>query len=537
MKVATGEIEGWVFGETQYGPYPSYASPDNRWVSGIESGLVYLADRKSGAVYRWENGAARLLAARGDVLLFADQKRFWLATGNLERFLELPIPMAHQTHAQISPDGKAVVLLANPKLYLIDVPNGKARDIGQVNPPEMADRFPSLTLKAQGLEVVATSTFRTGGADSPISYRVQRYSWDGTRLGELVTPGNVTLSPDGKLALWRDQILGLADTLVLGSASLQPRLRVVGTSTCSLPFEGPYWLRDSSGVVVGTTRGPRLLRVDGTLEPLPLADTPSIVGIPVPAPDRDGVFAVGGMAVVDRSAKALAVAVHHSDGQWHGPWNLEPWGDTSEEMRFVLKSGGKGLSCSISVFPPTVERAPFQTYAGLQVKVAANDCVNLRREASREAAVVACLANGTQLTPADPPWWSNKGELRTLGNPAELSMGGDNWWHVRTEQGQRGWVYLSAEYLTWAQARSGEQPRDPVLTRLQDEAENLRAWLRVAAGETTCTFGCSGNSPRWAGRRTPKPSGSRRPKNCCNWPSKGGCRRDHPRRHLPAVVP
>ncbi|HWI64118.1 MAG TPA: hypothetical protein VNT75_19950, partial [Symbiobacteriaceae bacterium] len=275
----------------------------------------------------------------------------------------------------------------------------------------------------------------------------------------------------------------------IGTDAVKPLLRLRGEAACSLPYQGPYWLPDGSGIMVSTTRGPRLLRTDGTLETPKLPEKAQGWGVPVPAPDKPNLYAYDGTMVLDGAGKVLVAAVTHSEGQFYGTGSsrIHPWGETSDEVRFILRNTGKGVSCDPYIFPPEVEKAPFPAITGVETKVAAGDCVNLRLEYTKESAVVTCVPNGTRLVAAEPPGTSNKGQLGKWGNPAALSMGGEFWWYVRTEKGERGWVYLDSEYLTLAPARPGEPAPDQVQLRLEDELANLRYWYRVSLGELPCT--------------------------------------------------
>ncbi|MFZ5815252.1 MAG: SH3 domain-containing protein [Bacillota bacterium] len=479
LKLATGEVEGWVPASGPRAAGPTWVSSDNRWL-GEES---YAVDRQSGTGYRWNRQTARLVTARGDLLLFMTGSRYWLVSEGMQRFQPLDLPAAARPFAAIAPDGRSLWLVSDGEVYLVETATGRAEMLGRIGGAEPG--IPSIIFNQGEIAVTITTPLFQGrrwGSE------ILRFRRDGRLLERRTTPGLAYPSPDGKLVAWEGDILGLTHTLTIGSADLSPQLRLRGEMSCSMPFQGPYWLPDASGLVVRTSRGPRLLKLDGSLEPAP-SKTDQAWAVPVPAPDRADRFTIHGTAVIDAHGRAVAAAFHDMT-----VGRLHPWGESSEEIRFILLLGGRGVSCDPDIFPPEVERAPFAPLAGLTVKVAPNDCVNLRASFSKESPVITCLPDGARLTAAEPPGVNNKGELRRWGNPMETGNGGPWWWYVRTEQGQRGWVYLDAEYLTFTVADRPEEPADLLLRRVEDQLHNMAFWLRVASGEQVCGEHCAPGS-------------------------------------------
>lgn len=482
MSVASGEIEGWVMGEhpDQWGSFS--ASADSRWIE-VESGnKQYLVDRQAAAVYQWEAGAARLVAARGPALLFATEAKFWLADEGLQRFTAIELHPAQFPQAAIAPDGTALLLVNGQKLYRVGLPAGEVKQIGEI---ETAGDLSLIPIR-QGTGAAVSVTTDSGPPFHRATTRLQRFDWTGLRLSDQTLPGALrSLSPDGALVTWREPLLGGVDSplVVAGASDARPQFRLIGEDPCTALYTaGDPWLADGSGLVVFSAQGHRILRTDGRLEELPALADANWLDVPVPAPGRTDRFAIGGTRVVDGAGRTLAEAVL-ADGSY--PGYMTPWGESSDEVRFTPRFGGKGFGCGPTIFPPTVERAPFAPVAGLQVVVAADDCLNLRRGSYRTAPVIRCLPNGSRLMGAVPPGINNKGELRRYANPMSTEMGGELWWHVRTEQGGRGWVLLSAEYLTWAPPLDGAPP-DPVRELIADERENMLFWFRVALGEAPC---------------------------------------------------
>jgi hypothetical protein len=494
MKTATGEVEGWsLSGDLQVTAHYEISS-DNRWISAQAGTMDYLLDRRSGAVYQWATDSAYLVAARGETLLFRTLALFWTADGDLKRVSRVDLQPEGWPRAVIAPDGKAAALINGQKVHLLDVATGNIREIGT---PAGEGEYgaTSLATDRDGKQIIAV-----------IDGEVQRFDWAGKELGRQSVPSYPEFSPDGRLVAWPSNILGIAHATVVAAAQdLTSQFRLVGIDRCGdAGPTGDPWLADSSGLVVrtGNGQGYQILGADGTLTPFAAVGGEPSWYMPVPAPDRADWFAVGGSIVVDRQGKQVVAAVPHSEGNWYGVSRLAPWGESSEEVRFELINWGKDFGCLPAVFPPEVQKAPFPATTGLEVTVPAGDCVNLRLDANLTAPVVTCLPNGTQLTASTPPGRLNKGYLERVENTAVTDMGGDGWWFVRTETGQRGWVRLSGEYLKLAAARPGAPAPDLVAGLIRDEAENLLWWFSVAEGKTECGPACAGltswEAPVWA---------------------------------------
>ena len=125
LQTASGEVEGWAVAGDEMDRFWYGTSDDGRWVSAQGSPeYSYVADRKTGAVYRWPWQAALVQGARGEHLLFSVSGRLWLATADMAHFTALGIG-AQQPQAFFSPDGTAVAIRADRKLYLVQVGSGE----------------------------------------------------------------------------------------------------------------------------------------------------------------------------------------------------------------------------------------------------------------------------------------------------------------------------------------------------------------------------------------------------------------------------
>ncbi len=456
MQVATGEVDAWTLpGAPSLTVYS--ASPDNRWVIASLGGTTYLADRRSGATYLWETG---LLAAQGDYLLLAGEERIWIAGPGQPEPKALPIePAAPQ--AVISRDGQMAAVLGGGTLYLVQLESGACRAIGELAANASDPGLPpSLETTRRG-ETILLSTFGmegTGPERRPVQ-RVERYSWQGVRLGELMPPqsGRCAFSPDGHWAAWDETLCDLVQAVVVADATtLAPRLRVVGARLCFLDYGvGKNWLADSSGLVVSTRAGYRILTLDGELtpaptfrgsagEPMPFSDEP------LPAPDRSGLFAIGRRAVVDAASHTVAVAALDMGAELSQPADLDPWGLGSSELRFALPHLGHGGKCGEVeyVVPTEVQWAPFSAPV-LAVALPMGECADLRAQPGAGGQVLACLAGGARLSLAPTAELAPlEGTLSYL--TASVAWGDGLWLRVRAPDGQEGWLDVKAVQIGWA---------------------------------------------------------------------------------------
>jgi hypothetical protein len=455
MKTATGEIEGWTAEGELIGNYA--VSTDNRWVSVFVQGIVYLADRKAGnVVARWDLERVSLLAAQGDRLLLANARGLQLVGPDLRVVAELTVP-AGRLAAAFSADGRRLAVLSGSALYLADAVTGEMRpaataaDLPGTTPNQRLE-VTQLKRLRQGAEVGLLSTFRvSSGEQTEHRALLQRFDWSGAELGRLALPAGAWLSPDGSLVAGEDVERIVMPVVVLADAGGEARLRAVNVSLCSydIGIGGERWLSDSSGLVVRTADGYRLLTADGALLEMKALAQADALREPIPAPDRPDLFAIGRAAAVTAEGIRIDAAHLNRAPDWVQPGHMEPWGDRSDELRFTLPHHGHGPRCTDMLpLPPKVETAPFAAEVWLAVTVPAGDCLNLRAMPSRSAAVRACLPGGTRLTVARTDGPVPDGTTWFSGMSAWAD---DHWWiHVRTESGQRGWVVGSPEFLDWA---------------------------------------------------------------------------------------
>ena len=260
--------------------------------------------------------------------------------------------------------------------------------------------------------------------------RIARYSADGQPPTDHQYPcwqdygPFIDISPDGRsIAIARSGIPNDYDALTqvtgisvfdatMGEELL--RIRGAGQPGESGRLAGS-WLANSSGIVVGTSRGVRLVTLAGQWESVP--------GLPAPG-DPD--LFVQETTVRNREGQVLATLEF-------GPPSREirggrsTWvdrGSTSRELR--VKTGifyESGFPWGLYT-DAAIERPPFDDR--VLVRVVVDTCLNLREAPSLTATILTCLPNGTVV---------ETGDFQT------------SWTHIRTDDGLDGWA--SAEYLRW----------------------------------------------------------------------------------------
>ena len=235
----------------------------------------------------------------------------------------------------------------------------------------------------------------------------------------------IGISPDGRFvaigrggALDGDSGLGqIRTTSIFDTTTGEERLRVRGAGE---PGErgtlADAWLADSSGIVVRTSRGERLVTNEGRWESAP----------GVPAPGDPNVFAQD-TTVRNRAGRLLAALEFGPPArEIRGIRDtLVKWGGASTALRVTTgiyyESGGGRWALPADA---AIEHPPFDDRPLVEVVV--DTCLNLREEPSLDAPILACLPNGAVV------------ERDDFQSP---------WMHLRTDDGLEGWA--SAEYLRW----------------------------------------------------------------------------------------
>ncbi|MGB4861838.1 MAG: SH3 domain-containing protein [Tepidiformaceae bacterium] len=268
------------------------------------------------------------------------------------------------------------------------------------------------------------------------------YDWNGDPL----PPGNAfNLSPDGLLRAIPGSpgsvfSLGLGafpvvDTVtIVDAATRAPRVRFLSAS-----FHG--WGADSRTLMVGDeVGGERIIDIDG--REIARVPFPGLVQGGTQFSPVDASIAIANRAIVDfRTGRKLELVV--GDGiSIFGRWKA----DGTEVAFSIYPTPGKDGGVAVQLLPLKFEKAPFPV--DLQLKVTADECLNLREGPDLDAPIITCMAPGTRLTfepvlltrnPKEPP--SEFIGQRQLGDSSV-------WLHVGTGAGRTGWV--DASYVGWA---------------------------------------------------------------------------------------
>jgi hypothetical protein len=117
----------------------------------------------------------------------------------------------------------------------------------------------------------------------------------------------------------------------------------------------------------------------------------------LPSPDASNLFSNHRVAVFNASTEA-----------WHsletvGPFHLNPWNGTSDEMMFAFPDGGHDGGWGAVLLAPLVEFAPLPPIDGASVVVDGDgECLRVRSKPGTTGEVLDCLADGTEVTLGQP---------------------------------------------------------------------------------------------------------------------------------------
>lgn len=441
VDLAGGKLEGWLppNAEQVWPGHNLWPSPDERYIVMLGAENGYLIRRQDGAALRYDPrrvvvtpGPANHLVRPGSMTpgtptacaLINDQ-------GKLVASFTLKSGCAN---AIFSPDGQYLAVSTPEDAYPVSLVTVATGAIWPLKP----------TAAPTGIKVNGTRLSQHDGELlvelnwAGTQSRLQRYTWQGQLKDEREMTGrSFQLSPDGKYLI-HSQDLG-----VIGQASVlsdwksgEPQLRVAGG-------RWSQWVANSREVLISTSRGYKLLSLDGILK-----DASQLTGEKQfnpflwlqPSPIDSDLFLLSSGKVVSRSGQARWEALLPKESPFRiGGVN---WGPGSGKLHFVVYSpGGKGWEGEVWAFlEPRVQRAPFPEPYQLQVADPKGECLNLRADATVGGKVIRCLPNGTRLAEAK----SDPG----MG----VRWTSDHWWlEVRTEQGEVGWVAVSTGSLGYAE--------------------------------------------------------------------------------------
>ncbi|GAB4330716.1 MAG: hypothetical protein Kow0010_15730 [Dehalococcoidia bacterium] len=447
----------------------------------------FLLDRVTGRTFAWTRDRMELIAANPSHLLVAETRRpsanqsplrtgtLFLAAftgrevGPVNRYLleEAPDP-GWSVDARFSPDGEHLVLLS-----------------GFRRGPRMAHHIGLGSFRETArIEIAPWARFNDAGPGDLVQFEgyvdpgkdpgqgtmiILRRTWDladGPPAVQSPATSGIDVAPGGdRLALrtWQRyaaiEMLGEAadqwGALAFADAGGEPLFRVRSAfMDYGDGIRESRWLADGSGYVAMVREDApppeippwaagwyAIVRSDGSgIDPFP--EPPAEIrgrltgwrGSPIPAPGRPDLFSLGRTALFNRST-----------GEWFAPelpfshrGHENPWGDSSDEMMFVLDAGGHDGGWPPVMLPPRIERPPYDDR--LVFRVSVDTWLNLRAEPSLAGEIVDTLADGTIVEHASP----DANESQVQGDWEANIL----WLHVRKTDGTTGWV--DASYLEWA---------------------------------------------------------------------------------------
>ena len=480
LDVETGAVEGWVlasleapaadgnsdgFLETRVSP-----SPGNRFLTFDR----FQHDRTTGLTFEWDEAPLRVWGSQDDDLrmLFRMPHEggdlFVITDGTLQPVAQFALPDGQEGRLEwlnlqqrsFLVRGVARDDAAQRYLHIFDMgaeADGSAPPLASHAVPGAAQTWADGRYRLSA----APAGFELMVAD-PDACHVMHYGWDGATLLGVSVPAtplrgrhDCRISPDGR---WLTAVTAAMTVSILDTASGDEVYRVTGV-------EGPgWWLDDSSGVALDTSRGRRIVTLGGewaTEAPRPAAASasPSVARTEVALASAEGSLASAAPEPVrkqpdystDYKTRTVTVQSHEGatlaslifaeagspDGQIGGYYSISgSWGDTRDELRvrvWISPFGRCGCGSVGGPVPlaPVIESPPFEHT--LQVEVVVDTCLRVREEPSRYGEVLDCLPNGVVLDTDDYTY------------DYYDYMG---WMRVRTADGREGWA--SADYLRWA---------------------------------------------------------------------------------------
>jgi hypothetical protein len=161
---------------------------------------------------------------------------------------------------------------------------------------------------------------------------------------------------------------------------------------------------------------------------------------PEPHPTDANLLAFGHFELLDLARGTWRASPYVANDE--GPMHVGPWVEGVEDRVFAIPHGGHGGWGPAVLLKPLVQRAPF---AEPRMVVAPGGCLNLREAASMDAAILTCLAPGTELQLAEPPAGLEPGTAEYFeARVVRISESG-TWLKVT----QGGWV--NSAFVRWAE--------------------------------------------------------------------------------------
>jgi hypothetical protein len=461
VDVESGEAELWTAIDGDI--YDFAVDDDHRWLlawiwtyrdDGIDSRWT-LTDRRTGESYLvgWEpvgrpSAEGLALFRTDDAVAVVD-----LAQDPTDILVRLDVPGDGIRWSSASSTGdRRFVASFDDALYFLDVDAGSLTPIG-------APRSNSSFVVTDGGEVMRLGWERDDDGNRRWLH-LERFDQAGRLLDERTIDGAGTaaggyggdyrVSPDGRWVAWQGQLLGgvpydLGVPLfwpIVTFANLDDgtiRFRAVQASQTRYQSDTLGWLADSSGLLVASPDGYAVVRVDGSVERLPLDLEP----VPVAAPHDAGLFVYGGQVLDlggDARSPAVAVAERWANGTTR--YRTQQLRADGGELRFVhieFLAGGGGTG-AVEPLGPGLRVEPFPFDDAIRLRYAGSESVKVRTT-PRSSGVVAELQPEDVVTHIAGPSDFCRDADRCMIAPNRSQSFDEAWLiHVRTESGAEGWV-------------------------------------------------------------------------------------------------
>ena len=458
LDVATGAVEGWVRSLARLAEDEREEAwraregisvfPSDRFVSWAS----FLHDRHTGRTHTWGDNGLQLEGwwgyGRGERLLFGGAGTgAVIIDGDLEAVAELSIPLGERFTA---PTGNYILVREcvgcepGDRFHLVNLQNESSVEVHTWVLPWKTVRHlktGEIPYRIDLLQKLVAFVAEVG----PNTCRVARYGLDGSLLSDRTISclsreyfGLPRISPDGKMIFATTSMALIDDTIVsiFDATTGMEILRVKSLEPISVTrlWVGDEalgtWLADSSGVMVGTHAGPRIVTIDGAWTQAPgwpsSHDPDLFFALDPPRAMNEAGDVLSALSFGDTSAPVpdpgyLAILVLEASVDWSAI------GDALR-VRTTFFHTQEGLHLHPPLpLAPVIERPPFEDR--LLVEVVADPCLNLRERPSLNAPILACLPEGA------------------VAGTDDFVISPQPWMRLRTDDGLIGWA--SVDYLRW----------------------------------------------------------------------------------------
>ena len=457
-----------------------------------------LYDRTAGRAFTWNSRSLHLVAGPGTnsgawVLFRLGRYGPYVAVdSNLQAVRRFELPplsalearVAGPAQAWASPTDDHLLIYSDGAFHVVGLSEGRPMRIAAPDPL----RHSYVTSELPAYEVTIFSSgdgFGLIGRSRDETCRVMRYDWAGNVLSDVTIRcafdieteapwEGPHLSPDGKLIAANTlaeefcECLGgferLTATSVFDATTGEELFRIRGATwdIFGLAASGyvepsTYWLPDSSGLVVDTVDGKRVVSADGDWTDLPKASH----GALAPSPEAPPLFLLNPTTVGNHRREVLATVSIEIDspvpeapqGTFIGV--MGRWGTTNRDVFFSAFPAGPTSGTSLRpILPPVIEHPPFEERLLLRV-TKEGECMEVREEPLTESPVSTCLPDealveaiehGQELGEQGEIWFAGPHTANSASVCEQESW--CTWLYVRTEDGTEGWAL--SDHLRWA---------------------------------------------------------------------------------------